>query len=88
MSLQQIITKFIFKLPDGLLVRMAGGKPVEVRGRVLEPQLQMVAWNGRNAPPMSSLEPEIVQAAVFPGLLGVADVRLLIRQRQRGLHPG
>ena len=53
MSLQQIITKFIFKLPDGLLVRMAGGKPVEVRGRVLEPQLQMVAWNGRNAPPMS-----------------------------------
>ncbi|HAQ76141.1 MAG TPA: alpha/beta hydrolase, partial [Hyphomonas sp.] len=64
MSLQQIITKFIFKLPDGLLVRMAGGKPVEVRGRVLEPQLQLVAWNGRNAPPMSTLEPEVVQAAV------------------------
>jgi acetyl esterase/lipase len=64
MSLQQLITKFIFKLPDGLLVRMAGGKPVEARGRVLEPQLQLVAWNGRNAPPMSSLEPEVVQAAV------------------------
>jgi acetyl esterase/lipase len=47
-----------------LLVRMAGGKPVEVRGRVLEPQLQLVGWNGRNAPPMSSLEPEVVQAAV------------------------
>ena len=64
MSLQQLITKFIFKLPDGLLVRMAGGKPVEVRGRVLEPQLQLVAWNGRNAPPMSSLDAETVQAAV------------------------
>lgn len=64
MSLQQLITKFIFKLPDGLLVRMAGGKPVEIRGRVLEPQLQLVAWNGRNAPPFSSLEPEAVQAAV------------------------
>lgn len=64
MSLQQKITKFIMKLPDGLLVRMAGGKPVEVRGRVLEPQLQLVAWNGRNTPPMSSMEPEVVQAAV------------------------
>ena len=64
MSLQQLIAKFIFRLPDGLLVRMAGGKPVEIRGRVLEPQLQLVAWNGRNAPPLSSLEPEVAQAAV------------------------
>ena len=64
MSLQQMITKLIFKLPDGILVRMAGGKPVQIRGRVLEPQLQLVAWNGRNAPPMSSLQPEVAQAAV------------------------
>ena len=63
MSLQQMITRFIFKLPNGLLVRMAGGKPLEIRGRVLEPQLQLVAWNGRKAPPLSSLEPEVAQAA-------------------------
>tara|TARA_R110000765_G_scaffold399774_1_gene494559 strand:- start:428 stop:1462 length:1035 start_codon:yes stop_codon:yes gene_type:complete len=63
MSLQQTITKLIFKLPGGLLVRMAGGKPLEINGRVLEPQLQMVAWNGRNAPPLSSLPADVVQAA-------------------------
>jgi|TARA_R110002020_G_scaffold83397_2_gene207293 acetyl esterase len=63
MSLQQTITKLIFKLPNSMLVRMAGGKPVVINGRTLEPQLQMVAWNGRNAPPLSSLPADVVQAA-------------------------
>ena len=32
MSLQQTITKLIMKLPGGLLVKMAGGKPLTIRG--------------------------------------------------------
>ena len=64
MSLQQTIAKLIMKLPGGILVKMAGGKPVTIRGRTLEPQLQMIMWNGRNAPPFSSLPAEVVQAAV------------------------
>jgi acetyl esterase len=64
MSLQRHIAKFLFGLPGGLLVQMAGGKPLSIEGRVLEPQLQLAAWNGRNAPPLSSLPAEVVQAAV------------------------
>ena len=62
MSLQTMIAKLLFKLPPGLQVRMAGGQPIVIDGRVLEPQLQLVAWNGRNAPPMSSMPAETVQA--------------------------
>ena len=72
MSLQQTIARLVMKLPGGILVKMAGGTPVTIRGRTLEPQLQMVAWNGRNAPPMSSLPAETVQAAVKETLAAVA----------------
>jgi hypothetical protein len=37
MSLQQTITRLIMKLPGGILVKMAGGKPLTIRGRTLEP---------------------------------------------------
>ncbi|WP_321490929.1 alpha/beta hydrolase [uncultured Hyphomonas sp.] len=72
MSLQQTITKLIMKLPGGLLVKMAGGKPLTIRGRTLEPQLQLMAWNGRNAPPLSSLPAETVQAVTKETLASVA----------------
>lgn len=72
MSLQQTITKLIMKLPGGLLVKMAGGKPLTIRGRTLEPQLQLMAWNGRNAPPLSSLPAEVVQAVTKETLASVA----------------
>jgi acetyl esterase/lipase len=45
-----------------------------VGGRTLEPQLQMIAWNGRAAPPMSSLPAETVQAAVKTQLALLEDV--------------
>ncbi|MEZ5967671.1 MAG: alpha/beta hydrolase [Hyphomonas sp.] len=72
MSLQQTIAKLVMKLPGPILVQMAGGKPVTIRGRTLEPQLQMMMWNGRNAPPFSSLPADIVQAAVIDTLAQVA----------------
>ena len=82
MSLQQTIAKLIFKLPNGMLVRMAGGKPVVINGRTLEPQLQMVAWNGRNAPPLSSLPAEVVQAATRDQL------NMLAAKPEPGCHRG
>ena len=63
MSLQQFIAKMVFKLPPGMLVKLSGGVPMVTGGRTLDPYLQVAAWNGRNAPPLSSLSPEIVQAA-------------------------
>ncbi len=83
MSLQRTIAKAIASLPGGMIVNMAGGKPMTIEGRTLEPQLQLVAWNGRNAPPMSTLPAEMVQQAVkaqlalfqdkLPGGVGVEE---------------
>ena len=72
MSLQKTIAKVIMKLPDSWLVKMAGGQPLEIEGRVLEPQLQLMAWNGRNAPKLYELPVEQAQAGVIEILNGIA----------------
>lgn len=72
MSLKQTLTRMVFKLPKGMLVRMAGGKPFTIEGRTLEPQLQLVMWNGREAPPLSSLPAETVKAVTLETLAAIA----------------
>lgn len=47
---------------------MAGGKPLELGGRTLDPNLQFIAHGAAKQPPMSSLEPEVAQAAAIEGL--------------------
>ena len=74
MSLQRFIAKAVSSLPGNLIVKLSGGEPMTVGGRTLEPQLQMIAWNGRAAPPMSSLPAETVQAAVKTQLALLEDV--------------
>ncbi len=74
MSLQRILAKTFASLPGSLIVKLSGGEPVTVEGRTLEPQLQMMAWNGRAAPALSSLPAETVQAAVKAQLALLADV--------------
>lgn len=68
MSLQATIAKLLLKLPASWKVKMAGGKPLEIGGRTLDPNLQFIAHGAANQPPMSSLEPEIAQAAAIEGL--------------------
>lgn len=72
MGVKETLTRMVFKLPKGLLVKMAGGEPLTVRGRTLEPQLQLMAWNGREAPSFSSLPPDVVKAATIETLASVA----------------
>lgn len=55
MSLQSTLIKTLMKLPDGLLVSMSGGKPVELGGRRLDPRFQFFAHAAAKQPPMSSL---------------------------------
>lgn len=74
MSLQRILAKTFASLPGGLIVKLAGGAPLTIEGRTLEPQLQLIAWNGRSAPPMSSLKAEEVQAGVKAQLALLEDV--------------
>ncbi len=73
MYLQRVIAKSVSILPPALIVRLAGGEPLTIAGRTLEPQLQLIAWNGRAAPPLSSLPADIVQAAVKQQLALLAD---------------
>lgn len=74
MSLQRIIAKTLASLPGSLIVKLSGGEPLTIEGRTLEPQLQMVAWNGRAAPAMSTLPAELVQQGVKAQLALFADV--------------
>lgn len=73
MSLQASIAKLLLKLPGNLLVKLAGGKPVEINGRVLDPQFQFIAHGAAQQPPMSSLSPQEARAASAMGLAMFAD---------------
>ncbi|MEL6827010.1 MAG: alpha/beta hydrolase [Pseudomonadota bacterium] len=68
MSLQATIAKLLLKLPASWKIKMAGGQPVELGGRTLDPNLQFIAHGAAKQPPMSSLEPEVAQAAAIEGL--------------------
>ena len=68
MSLQATIAKLLLKLPASWKIKMAGGKPVELGGRTLDPTLQFISHSAANQPPMSSLEPEVAQAAAIEGI--------------------
>lgn len=68
MSLQATIAKLLLKLPASWKVKMAGGRPLEIGGRTLDPNFQFIAHGAANQPPMSSLEPEVAQAAAIEGL--------------------
>ena len=68
MSLQVTIAKLLLKLPGNLLVKLSGGKPVEINGRVLDPQFQFIAHGAASQPPMSSLSPQDARAASAAGL--------------------
>lgn len=68
MSLQATIAKLLLKLPASWKIKMAGGEPVTLGGRTLDPNLQFIAHGAAGQPPMSSLEPEVAQAAAIEGL--------------------
>lgn len=69
MSLQLIIAKIqawlvrlLLKLPDSWKLKMAGGAPVVLGGRTLDPNMQFIAHGASRQPPMSSMTPEQAQA--------------------------
>lgn len=63
---QQRVLKFIFSLPSFVL-RLMAGRPDERDGRVLDPRIQLMAKQGRGAPPMSSLTPAQARAGAAQG---------------------
>lgn len=72
MSLQTTLVRMMLKLPPGLLVRLAGGKAVEIGGRVLDPHTQFLAHGARQQPAMASLDAATGRAASAAGLAMLA----------------
>ena len=68
MSLQSTIIHLLMKLPPSILVRISGGRPVQLGGRTLDPHFQFLASGASKQPPMSSLEPQVARAASAAGL--------------------
>lgn len=68
MSLQATIAKLLLKLPSGWLVKLAGGEPVVLGGRRLDPHFQFLAHGAKRQPPMSSMAAQEGRAASAAGL--------------------
>lgn len=68
MSMQATIAKLLLKLPDSVLVKLAGGEKVELGGRTLDPRFQFLAHGAKRQPAMSSLSAQEGRAASAQGL--------------------
>jgi len=78
---QRLVVRKLLSLPTPMLRLMAGGGVVYQGGRTLDPRLQYLAAQARNAPPMTSLSPEEARrtsAAALDALTGdpEPDVRV------------
>lgn len=56
--MQAFILSLLLMLPKSWLVKMSGGKPLQIGTRTLDPVMQFFAHQGASQPPMSSLTPE------------------------------
>jgi acetyl esterase/lipase len=71
-----VALKAILALPAPILRALSGGAAVYVGGRTLDPRLQFIAAQGRGAPPLFSLAPEVARlhtAAGFGVLRGAPE---------------
>ena len=73
-AIQRLVAQVLLSLPTPILRAMSGGGVVYVGGRTLDPRLQFLAAQGRNAPPISSLSPEDVRRGEITGLSLVSGV--------------
>lgn len=68
MSLQKFIVRTLLKLPDNLLVKMSGGKPRAIDGRILDARAQFLAAQGARQPSITTLDPATARAGTKDGL--------------------
>ena len=70
-AVQRYVARTLLSLPTPILRLMSGGGAIHVGGRTLDPRLQFLAAQGRNAPPISTLSPEDVRRGEITGLAAV-----------------
>lgn len=68
MNIQKLIVRSLLKLPDGVLLAMSGGKPLQIDGRTLDVKTQFLAAQGAKAPSLTTLPPVEGRAATSAGL--------------------
>jgi acetyl esterase/lipase len=62
-----MMLKALTWLPDSILVKMAGGPPLSIGGRTLNPLLQLMAGQAATQPKMSTLTPEQARGGMEAG---------------------
>lgn len=72
MNLQKLIVRTLLKLPDGILIRMSGGKPLAIDGRILDARMQFLGAQGARQPSIVTLDPVAARAGTAAGL-GLLD---------------
>jgi len=73
-AVQRFITKLVMAMPDPVLRAMSGGSAVEVGGRRLDPQFQMMAHAAKAGPKMTSFPPAVARAAAAMGFKSAQGV--------------
>lgn len=68
MSHQKFIVRTLLKLPDGVLVKMSGGKPLAIDGRILDARAQLLAVQGARQPSITTLDPVAARNSTSEGL--------------------
>lgn len=68
MNLQALMVRSLMKLPESWILKMAGGTPVEIDGRTMDPRVQLLAAQGAKAPSMTTLSIEEARAGADDGL--------------------
>lgn len=68
MGLQKTIVRTLLKLPDSILVKMSGGKPLAIDGRILDARAQLLAVQGARQPSITTLDPVTARAGTKDGL--------------------
>ena len=71
-AIQRFVARTILSLPSPILRLMSGGGVAYVGGRTLDPRLQFLAVQSRNAPPINSLSPQDVRRGEAAGLAAVS----------------
>ena len=66
-AVQQFITKLVMSLPSPILRAMSGGEAVEVGGRTLDPQFQLMTYTAKKGPKMTDFPAPVARAAAAAG---------------------
>ena len=71
-STQRMVVRGLLRLPTAMLRLMSGGGVVYQGGRTLDPRLQYLAAQARNAPPMTTLSPQEARRAAAAGFASMS----------------